>query len=314
MKKAQLIVLGAMILLIAVAAVRLYLWNRGSVPDAEETAADEADLDVEILDQVYRLSGDDLAGKKDDGKETILCLGGDAFAWNYDEGLVRSIAEATGADVVNAAFLGSRVTVSSDKLDLSAHPEDVFCFYHIASDIAKGDFSDLEEAAHDRWEEDYSYQTSLDHLKEVDYAALDTILINYGAADYFAERSCYNPDEDKMFTDLKTVTGSYASGIRLIREALPHVRIVLLTPSLVYTYTTEGKPVEADRLDRGHGTLITYIEFALRLGEACGVTVIDNYHGMASEDTFADYMADTEHFSPAGNAQVAAHVARVLRE
>ncbi|MCR5674918.1 MAG: hypothetical protein K6G16_04335 [Lachnospiraceae bacterium] len=310
----QIIILAAIAVVAVFIGIRLLLWNMSGASkkgDETEVSSDE-DFDVEVLDQIYFLSAEQLASKVDDGKETILCLGNDTFAWNYDDGLIKALREATGAEVVNGAFPGATVTVADRGLDYDAHPEDIFSFYHVAQDIASGDFSDLEAPARARWEEDYSYQTSYENLRDMDYAALDTIVIYYDGTDYLKLRSGYNPDADKMWTDIQTVAGAYATGIRAIREKWPHIRMILVTPMLMVVYTPEGTPIAADRYDFGHGTLATYIDFTLRVGEACGVTVIDNYHGMTDEDNSQGLMVDTSHLSETGNAAVAKHIAKVL--
>ncbi len=312
MRKVQIVLLILIIGIIGFFGWRLYRWNQGTQspePAAEDDAGE--DFDIELMDQIYTLSAEQLSSKKDDGKDTILCLGNDSLAWDYDNGLSRILGEVTGREIRNGAFPASTVSVSTDK---EMGGEDLFSFFHIAEDIAAGDFSDLEQPVRDRWEENYNYQTSYETLVSTDYAALDTILIYYDGEDYLRQRSGYNPDGDKMWTDVKTMTGAYATGIRAIRAAYPHIRLILVTPPLMVTYTPEGTPVAADRFDMGHGTLSTYIEFCFRLSEACGVTVIDNYHGMSDEENTNGYMVDTRHFSETGNRALAAHIARVLAE
>ncbi|MCR4762197.1 MAG: hypothetical protein K5696_01570 [Lachnospiraceae bacterium] len=314
MRWVQLVLLAVIVAVLGFSAWKLYRWNQGNEADTgqADTQSDETgeNFYIEILDQVYRLTADQLAGKKDDGKNTILCLGNDTFAWDYEGGLTKALAEETGAEILNGAFPGSTVTVkeSGEETD----PGDVFSFYHIAMCIAAQDFSDMEQPVRDRWEENYNIQFSYDAIKNADYEALDTILIYYDAQDYLKQRSGYNPDEEKRWTDIHTVSGAYASGIRAIQKAYPHIRMVLVTPALVMTYTPEGNPVSADRYDFGHGTLTTYIDSILQVGEACGVTVLDNYHGMTDEENSNGYMVDTTHLSEKGNIAVAKHVARVL--
>lgn len=314
MKKLQIIALSAILAILAVIMITLVLWNNGVFNRSREDDTAQEDFDVEIMDQIYTLSKEQLAGKKDDGKNTILCLGNDSFAFGYDEGLAKALAEETGAEVRNASFPGSTVSVVDRSLDISAHPDDVFSFYYVAKSIAERDFSDIDSVGVIRREENYNFQTSVDTLRDTDYDALDTILIYYDAEDYIKQRSPYNPDEGKTLTDLQTVTGAYASGIRLLKEALPHVRIVMVSPPLMIIYTPEGAPIAADRYDFGHGTLTTYTEFCFSVAEACGVTVLDNYHGMVEEDNANGYLLDDRHLSDAGNAALVKHIARVLAE
>ncbi len=306
-KNLQLLFLIIILAVLVLSGIRLWQWNRGDMNRSEQTedAEPEEDFEIEILDQVYELTAQDLAGKKDDGKETILCLGNDSFAWDYEGGLIKALAEATDAEVMNGAFPGSTVT------DMG-QPGDEFSFIRVAEAIASGDLGDLAARAEERWEENYAYQLSVDHIRNVDYAALDTILVFYDAADYVSRRSPYNPDADKMWTDTATVAGAIAVGCKKIRAAYPHIRIAVVTPMLVTVYTPDGQPIAADRYDFGHGKLEAYVNFTLAGADAAGVTGIDNYHGMSEEDNANGYMADTTHLSQAGAQALALHVKKVL--
>ena len=306
-KNLQLVFLIIILAVLVLSGIRLWQWNRGDMNRNEQTedAEPEEDFEIEILDQVYELTAQDLAGKKDDGKETILCLGNDSFAWDYEGGVTAAIAEATGAEVVNGAFPGSTVT------DMG-QPDDAFSFVRVAEAIAGGDFGSVDARAVECREEDYSYQISVDHLRDIDYAALDTILVFYDATDYVNRRSPYNPDADKMWTDTATVAGAIAVGCKQIRTAYPHIRIAVVTPMLVTVYTPEGQPIAADRYDFGHGKLEAYVNFTLAGADAAGVTGIDNYHGMTEEDNANGYMADTTHLSQAGAQALARHVKKAL--
>lgn len=308
LRNMQLVILIVIIAVLILSGIRLWQWNRGDTGSShrvEEEPLDE-DFDIEILDQVYELSAQDLAGKQDDGRETILCLGNDSLTWDYEGGLTAALAKETGATVINAAFPGSTVT------DMG-QPDDAFSFVRVAQAIASGDFGSVDARAVERREEDYNFQISVDHLRDTDYAALDTILVFYDAADYFARRSPYNPDADKMWNDTATVAGALATGLKQIREAYPHIRLAVVTPMLVMAYTPEGQPIAADRYDFGHGKLEVYVNFALAGADAAGVTGIDNYHGMTEEDNANGYLADTTHLSEAGCQALAKHVKKVLR-
>lgn len=301
MKKLQIILFVAILAVVGFFAWKFIKWDRSGNADAGEEYDTGEEFDIELADQIFELSAADLKGKKEDGTDTILCLGNDSFAWDYDNGLSRVLAEKTGAEVRNGAFPGSTITDS-----------DEFSFVNIARDIAEGDFRDLEAPAEALWNDNYNFQHSLETLRDTDYAALDTMVIFYDAEDYMRQRSPYNPDEDKRKTDTSTVAGAYSTGIGLIREALPHVRIILVTPMLVLTYTPEGTPTPADRYDYGHGKLDVYVDQIVRTGYEMGVTVLDNYHGMTEDDNANGYLADTTHLSAAGCAALAEHIKKVL--
>ena len=301
MKRLQIILFAAILAIVGFFAYMLIKWDRSGSADRGEEYDDGEDFEVELADQVFELSSEELKGKKDDGKETILCLGNDSFAWDRDNDLCKVLAEKTGAEVINGAFPGSTVTDG-----------DVFSFVNVAKDIAAGNFSDLEGPAEALWNDNYNFQHALDALRGTDYEALDTMVIFYDAEDYLRQRSPYNPDEEKRRTDTSTVAGAYATGIGLIRETLPHVRVILVTPMLVLTYTTEGSPIAADRFDQGHGKLDVYVDQVVRTGYEMGVTVLDNYHGMTEEDNANGYLADPTHLSTAGCEALAEHIKKVL--
>lgn len=89
----QLILLGAIVLVIGFSAFRLYKWNKGTPSDYDPNYQ-TTDFDIETLDNLIPLAPDKREGYVDDGVTTILCLGDDPFSLERGEnGLAEQIAK-----------------------------------------------------------------------------------------------------------------------------------------------------------------------------------------------------------------------------
>ena len=210
--------------------------------------------ETERLDNVFYLTSEDLEGHVDDGVNTILCLGNDAFTYNSgDKGLASRIAALTDSTVYNAAFPLSCVSLRTATYD-SSYPMDLFSFYNVTQAMVSGDFSDMEAAAAAM--DDSTYSQSVDVLQNIDMDSVDMIVIMYDAQDYLNQRAGRDfNDADNPITFM----GAYHAGLTALREAFPYIRIVVMSHTLCYAYTSEGV-VSGDTYDFGNGALPTYLQ------------------------------------------------------
>ncbi len=298
-------ILGTIALIIAASAWALYRWNTGEKITFTKTD-DMSQYETERLDNVFYLTSEDLEGHVDDGVNTILCLGNDAFTYNSgDKGLASRIAALTDSTVYNAAFPLSCVSLRTATYD-SSYPMDLFSFYNVTQAMVSGDFSDMEAAAAAM--DDSTYSQSVDVLQNIDMDSVDMIVIMYDAQDYLNQRAGRDfNDADNPITFM----GAYHAGLTALREAFPYIRIVVMSHTLCYAYTSEGV-VSGDTYDFGNGALPTYLQHIIDTCEELGVTFVDNYYGTVDESNSSELLVDTIHLSDDCVELIAEHFKELL--
>lgn len=293
------ILLGAIVLIIGIIALRLYIWNRGTPSDYDPNAQTTA-FDVEAMDSIIPLAPDKLEGHEDDGVTTILCLGDDPFSLDKGEGgLAEQIAAKTGATVYNGAFTGTTIA-AKNKEYADWYFLDAFSFSYVANALASGDFDLMKQAASYSYDESFAQTVSL--LESVDMRSVDLICIMYDGSDYINSRPCDDPNAPY---DIITYTGALRSGITAIQETYPYIRIVVMSHTFCHHVNEEGNFENGDRVDLGNGTLSHYLQKELDATSDCGVSFIDNFYGTVNEDNYLDYMTDYIHFNDAGREKLA---------
>ena len=298
-------ILGTIALIIGASAWALYRWNTGEKITFTQTD-DMSQFETERLDNVFYLTSEDLEGHVDDGVNTILCLGNDAFTYNSgDKGLASRIAALTDSTVYNAAFPLSCVSLRTATYD-SSYPMDLFSFYNVTQAMVSGDFSDMEAAAAAM--DDSTYSQSVDVLQNIDMDSVDMIVIMYDAQDYLNQRAGRDfNDADNPITFM----GAYHAGLTALREAFPYIRIVVMSHTLCYAYTSEGV-VSGDTYDFGNGALPTYLQHIIDTCEELGITFVDNYYGTVDESNSSELLVDTIHLSDDCVELIAEHFKELL--
>ena len=311
-KKTEIFVIANVVLLLAIVLIALFSvfklmkWNKGQKVVLDPNAS-SSEYDVEVLDQVFLQPASDLEGHKDDGKETILCLGNDPFSDDTtDSGMTGMIAKKTGATVYNAAFPSSTVAIKNATFD-NSYPIDMYSFFYVSQFIAKNDFSAMEQLAPTMGND--QYVKSVDTLKSVDFNNVDMIVIMYDGQDYLNGNTCYDPNND---ANPQTYSGAYDSGIKAIHKKYPFIRIVVMSLTYCLAYDKDGKMIDADNEDLGDGKLSTYLVKLIDVCEDCGVTMIDNYYGTIDADNYKDYLTDNIHLNKKARDYITDHFVKVV--
>lgn len=287
------------VVLSAVAIIRLIVWNQG-VSVEIDTESNANRFNIEVNDSMVILSESDLEGAADDGVTTVLCLGNEPFSQDTSsQGLAGQIAELGGVEVINAAFPGSQVTCenavySTESLD---DMDDIFNLFYVSYAISIDDFSSLETVA--SVHEDDTFAESVEALKNTDFSAVDIIAIMYDGIDYIEGMSMQNPDVPE---ELTTYVGSLYNSFVLLREAYPHIRIVFLSP-----YYAEYDGTSSRTTDLGNGTIVDYFQWAYDTCGSEGISFIDNYYGSINETNFGEYLTDGTTLNSAGCTKIADH-------
>ncbi len=295
----HIVLLCAIVLIIGFAAVKLYIWNKGTDSDYDPNYQTDA-FDIEALDNIIPLAPENLEGHEDDGVTTILCLGNDPFSLNQGEGgLAEQIAAKTGATVYNGSFTGTMITPQFEFYN-DGYILDAFSFPYVAKSLATGDFELMKTAATYSYDEAFPKTTAM--LESIDMNSIDILCIMYDGSDYTNKRPCDDPNDPYSAV---TYTGSLRNGITAIQEAYPHIRIVIMSHTFCHAINDEGNFENGDRTDLGNGTLSHYLQKELDATGDCGVSCIDNFYGSVNEDNYLDYMTDAIHFNDAGRELLA---------
>ena len=302
----QLILLGAIVLVIGFLAFRLYKWNKGTPSDYDPNYQ-TTDFDIETLDNLIPLAPDKREGYVDDGVTTILCLGDDPFSLERGEnGLAEQIAKKTGATVHNGSFTGTTMAAQFASYN-DGYILDAFSFSYVAKSLASGDFDLMKTAATYSYDENFAKTAQM--LSELDMNTVDMICVMYDGSDYVNKRPCDDPNAP--YAEI-TYTGALRSGVEAIQEAYPHIRIVVMSHTFCHSINEEGNFQNGDRADLGHGTLSHYLQKERDATMDVGVSFIDNFYGSINEDNYLDYMTDYIHFNDAGRELLAQRFADCL--
>ena len=300
----HLLVLGLIVALVAFGVFRLLKWNKGK--DLEQVELDASEYEVEIEDQIFLLPAEKKEGHEDDGKETILVLGNDSITYDMsDDGICAQIAKATGAEVINAGFGGSTMALGNP--EGQEDPMDRLSFYNTIKAITNGNCQELVDAGYAL--NDQTIQQHAQSLIDLDMSTVDTLVVYYDATDYIKLRPGMNPGNKQ---DPMTYMGALDSGIQMIQEKYPFIRIVCMSFTFCYAYDQDGVLKNGDMVDFGNGRLTTYRQHMIDICGETGVSFIDNYYGTIDEGNSSEYLLDNIHTNKGANKHIAEHFAQAI--
>jgi len=276
--KGHIIFFAFVIIVLIACAVSLYLWNKGEVIHIDPNE-DTSEFDVEPNDYIQPMTTEQLAGKVDDGKLTILTLGNSMFADDGENNLLAAaIAKAYNATVINKAVEGSiqtRVNAVGD----DSHEEDLGSLYDVTAELVNTDISDV-----------------------------DMIVIAYDLSDYIDHRNIYNPyDED----DITTFCGALSASIKMIQEKYPYIRVVVLSVPACGK-TIDDYYVDGALIDLGNGNLEDYIGQEVAVCATRGVSFIDLFFGVINVYNRDEYLVNDYHLNEVGEKAIADRMIKLV--
>lgn len=128
-------------------------------------------------------------------------------------------------------------------------------------------------------------------LSEIDFSKVEILLIGHGTNDYNCGQlleSAENP------MDVTTFAGALRTGLSLLREKYPELRIILVSPTYCEIQTDTFE--KCYEVDFGGGTLDQYVEMERQIAAEYDVEWIDLYHGSGiREDNIDRYLYDKLH-------------------
>lgn len=241
---------------------------------------------------------------------SVVLFGDSIFGECRDETSIPHQLEALlGKRVFNGALGGtcmSRIDVER-RLGFT---KDSLSITGLAKSIRTDDFG-VQQTVRIRENATEYFAETVDAIQTIDFAKTDVIVIEAGVNDYHAGTAIY-PDGDAY--DDYTFVGALRSTIRDIREAHPHIRILLVTPP--YTWYRE-KSLTCEGYNLGGGVLEEYVDAEIRVAEEMGVEIIDLYHDFYPHEKWDDwqiYSKDGLHPNEAGRTLIAEKIASYLTE
>lgn len=300
------IILCAILIIAAIAIIKLVIWNIGTQSDYDPNNLAEG-YDIEALDTIIPLSDTNLEGRTDDGVNTILCLGGNPLTDEMGENSFTSLlAQKTESTVYNGGFPDSGIGAKYSAYN-EGYPRDNFNLPYVAKSIAGKDFTALKSVS--AGEQDERYAQAAATLESIDYDMIDTIVIMYDAIDYLEKVPSDNPNDPY---EISTYTGGLRSAIETIQEAYPYIRIFVMSHTFAQCIDENGNYQNGGTVDLGNGALPHYLVKEVDVAISCGVSIIDNYYGTINEDNYRDYMTDYIHLNDAGRNALADRLAEVI--
>lgn len=146
-------------------------------------------------------------------------------------------------------------------------------------------------------------------LNTLDFSTVDAIAIMYDASDYLAGHEMYS---DTNYTDIVQFTGNLEAGIELLREAYPHIRIIVLSPPYAFGLDENGNYVSSDIQRYGWDVLSTYVIKQYQSCSSRSVTFVDNLYGTITQDNASEYLTDHLHLNVNGRKLVAQRFVNAL--
>lgn len=310
-------------LIIAAFAVLLYLRSQGKWTNPREDTTgtenmeenhNEADTDeTTILDFIVPTPAEAVGAASDDGETVIVTLGNAPLSddRDSDSGLAQIIADMTGATVYNCSVEGSYLSAKSNVLSSSLTPMDAFNFYWLTTSFCQRNNRYVYQDIFQKLGEDMpAYgDTSYETLQSIDFEKVDIIALMYDAADYLAGHSADGAIDS---TDILPFADNMASGIRLIRETYPHIRVIVMSPAYAYAIDESGSPTDSSEYRYAQDTLADFVSAQYDAALACNVTFLDHYHGTVTAENADQYLSDYIHLNEQGRRLIAERFVSVL--
>ena len=123
-------------------------------------------------------------------------------------------------------------------------------------------------------------------IKQVDFNAIDYILVSYGLNDFFSNVPVY----PEFYYDIQSYMGALRNGILHLREHYPQAQIVLVTPTYTQQFEGERKNNIGD-----------YVEAMRSVATEMGVGLADMFHIMGEDaESRIEHLEDGVHLSAEG--------------
>lgn len=258
--------------------------------------------------------------KKDKPLVYDIVVLGDSIVGNPVEGGVtfpELLEEKLGVPVLNGGLGGTSMAMYYEKM-WSSMANTEWSMVKLAEAIAYDDWK--SQKATMAYAECYNqvnnqvldyFTETMDCLSNVDFSQVKLLVIEHGSNDYNAGRAVDNPD-DKY--DVTTFGGALRKSLKLLREAYPDMRILLVSP--IYCALGENNSQKCYDTRYGNGGFLQeYVELEKEIAAEYGVEWLDAYHESGiGEENADEYLADYLHPNAKGHALLSDFLAEYLKE
>ncbi|MBD5551400.1 MAG: hypothetical protein HDQ96_09505 [Lachnospiraceae bacterium] len=286
----HVIFLALIAVVFVVIVFKLAFWGKRERPNNDIENDTTLSFDTEALDSIVPLDSSDTSQKEKDDDLRILFLGNGSLADNKtsDTNIANIVQKKTGATVYNCAIPGSYMSAKNTTY-ISSYPYDAFSFYYLCTLLAIDNTKTISWAERDMGRLPEEIKEPLDLLQSIDLNELDILCIYYDGADYLEQRGVSNLDNE---TDVATFSGALAAGLELIQTALPHTRIIVMSPTYVYVVDADGNYSSSYFTDILEQPLSAYIGFEAETCMEYNVSFVDNFYGSVYEEIADEYLKD----------------------
>lgn len=286
----HVILLSVIALVFAVIAFKLLFWDKREHHNTERENDTTLSFDTEALDSIIPLDASDTSQKEIDEDLRILFVGNGSLADNKesDTNLANIVRDKAHATVYNCAISGTYMSMKNHTYMVN-FPYDAFSFYYLCTLFTQGNTETASWAERDLGSLPKDVSESIDLLQSIDYSELDVLCIYYDAADYLEQRSIIDFDNEGNPT---TFCGALHSGIELVKEQYPHVRIIVMSPSFAYVVDEDGNYSSSFETTILEQPLSTYIGMQAQTCMGDNVSFVDNFYGSIYEEIADEYLKD----------------------
>lgn len=217
----------------------------------------------------FKYNGWFIAGKPYSNK-TVVCLG-DSVIGNYSGfyGVAYAIHEATGMNVKNCCFGGTRYSLHTNS-DWQA-----FDFPKLVDAIKAKNFS-TQTANVNKLGLSSSVLTEfnehLETLKNIDFSTVDYVLLHYGTNDWANAE-----------TTVTNFISSMRNAIVSLMTAFPNLKVAVVTPTIRFNFVGSSETIDntSDEYRTSKGEVLPdYIEAIQTVCKELHLPCLDNYYGL----------------------------------
>lgn len=304
----QYILLPLIALLFVSIVFKLAFWDKRVRVNTERENDASLSFETESLDSIMPLDASNPAQKEKDTDLRILFLGNGSLAENMDsdDNMANIIKNKTGATVYNCAIPDTYMSMKNTTYE-GSFPYDAFSFYYLCSLFTIDNTKTSDWAKRDLGGSlPPEVQKSLALLQSIDYDKLDVLCVYYDAADYLEQRPPISKAEkEEEATNPSTFCGALSAGVELVQKYLPHVRIIVMSPTYAYVVDKDGNYTSSFLSDILKEPLSLYVGLQAQTCMKYTISFVDNFYGSIYEEIADDYLKDHILLNPKGNALVA---------
>ena len=227
------------------------------------------------------------------------------------------LAENLGVRVLNGGLGGTSMSLRSEQMWGSIVNTE-WSMVKLAEAIAYDDWKSQKAAmAYAESHMDINNQAlsyfpeTIQSLANVDFSGVKLLVIEHGTNDYNAGRAVDNP-EDKY--DVTTFGGALRKTLKLLQEAYPEMRILLVSPM----YCALGENYDRKCYDTRYGSggfLQEYVELEKEIAAEFGIEWMDAYHESGiGEENAGEYLMDYLHPNAKGHVLLSDFLTEYLKD